>query len=182
MPIDYPQVLERRTEGEGAWTNQETILYALGVGMGADPMDEKELAFVFEKDLKALPTFASVIRARPVTSTGPEARMQLNPVLIVDGERNITFHKPVPAAAKVKTKGRVVGVFDKGKDKGARGAQRDHHHRRRLAIRSPPYWPRCSPAATAASVARRRASPSRMPYRRARPTSPSTWPPRPTRR
>ena len=119
MPIDYPQVLERRTEGEGAWTNQETMLYALGVGMGADPMDEKELAFVFEKDLKALPTFASVIRARPTSSTGPEARMQLNPVLIVDGERNITFHKPIPAAAKVKSKGRVLGVFDKGKDKGA---------------------------------------------------------------
>lgn len=118
MPIDYPQVLERRTEGEGAWTNQETMLYALGVGMGADPMDEKELAFVYERNLKALPSFASVIRSRPVTSTGPEARMQLNPVLIVDGERNITFHKPVPAEAKIKTKGRVLGVFDKG-PKGA---------------------------------------------------------------
>jgi len=118
MPIDYPQVLERRTEGEGAWTNQETMLYALGVGMGADPMDEKELAFVYERNLKALPSFASVIRSRPVTSTGPEARMQLNPVLIVDGERNITFHKPVPAEAKVKTKSRVLGVFDKG-EKGA---------------------------------------------------------------
>ena len=118
MPIDYPQVLERRTEGEGAWTNQETMLYALGVGMGADPMDEKELAFVYERNLKALPSFASVIRSRPVSSTGPEARMQLNPVLIVDGERNITFHKPVPAEAKIKTRGRVLGVFDKG-DKGA---------------------------------------------------------------
>src|SRR5580704_12541740 len=70
MPIDYPQVLERRTEGEGAWTNQETMLYALGVGMGADPMDEKELAFVYERNLKALPSFASVIRSRPVSSTG----------------------------------------------------------------------------------------------------------------
>ena len=67
MPIDYPQVLERRTEGEGAWTNQETMLYALGVGMGADPMDENELAFVYERNLKALPSFASVIRSRPVT-------------------------------------------------------------------------------------------------------------------
>jgi len=118
MPIDYPQVLERRTEGEGSWTNQETMLYALGVGMGADPMDEKELAFVYERNLKALPSFASVIRSRPVASTGPEARMQLNPVLIVDGERNITFHKPVPPEAKVKTKSRVLGVFDKG-EKGA---------------------------------------------------------------
>jgi acyl dehydratase len=66
-----------------------------------------------------LPSFASVVRSRPVTSTGPEARMQLNPVLIVDGERNITFHKPMPAAAKIKTKQRTLGVFDKGKDKGA---------------------------------------------------------------
>jgi acyl dehydratase len=119
MPIDYPQVLERRTEGEGAWTNNDAILYALGVGMGADPMDERELRFVFEKDLEALPSFASVIRTRPVSSTGPEARMQLNPVLIVDGERNITFHKPVPTNAKVKSKGRVLGVYDKGKDRGA---------------------------------------------------------------
>src|SRR6185312_8440384 len=119
MPIDYPQVLERRTEGEGAWTNQDAMLYAIGVGMGADPMDERELAFVYERNLKALPSFASVVRSRPVTSTGPEARMQLNPVLIVDGERNITFHKPMPAAAKIKTRQRTLGVYDKGKDKGA---------------------------------------------------------------
>ena len=91
MPIDYPQVLERRTEGEGAWTNQETILYALGVGMCANPMDENELPFVYERNLKALPTLASVVRSRPTSSTGAEARMQLNPVLIVDGERNITL-------------------------------------------------------------------------------------------
>jgi acyl dehydratase len=53
-----------------------------------------------------------------VTSTGG-GRMELNPLLVVDGERNITFHKPMPASAKIKTHGRVAGVFDKGKDKGA---------------------------------------------------------------
>jgi acyl dehydratase len=120
MAIDYPEVLSRRTEGESAWSDQETLLYALGVGMGADPMNEKELPFVYEGNLKALPTLASVVmnrgRGQVVAGGG---RMELNPVLIVDGERNIVFHKPFPARAKVKTKGRVAGVFDKGEGKGA---------------------------------------------------------------
>ena len=41
------------------------MLYAYGIGMGADPMDEKELAFLNEavatpRLLKIVPTFASV--------------------------------------------------------------------------------------------------------------------------
>ena len=41
------------------------MLYAYGIGLGADPMDEKELAFVNEgvaiaRPLKIVPTFASV--------------------------------------------------------------------------------------------------------------------------
>ena len=39
------------------------MLYALGIGLGADPMDEKELAFVYEKELKAVPTAATVLAA-----------------------------------------------------------------------------------------------------------------------
>ena len=31
-----------------AYTQRDTMLYALGIGMGADPMDEGELKFVFE--------------------------------------------------------------------------------------------------------------------------------------
>jgi hypothetical protein len=39
-------------------TPKDTILYALGLGVGADPMDERQLRFVYEKDLLALPTIA----------------------------------------------------------------------------------------------------------------------------
>ena len=40
------------------------MLYAYGIGLGADPMDENELAFVNEgtltpRPLKVVPTFAS---------------------------------------------------------------------------------------------------------------------------
>ena len=37
------------------YTQRDTMLYALGIGMGADPMDEGELRFVFEKQLQAVP-------------------------------------------------------------------------------------------------------------------------------
>ena len=37
------------------------MLYALGVGLGYDPVDEDQLAFVYEKNLKVLPTMAVVI-------------------------------------------------------------------------------------------------------------------------
>ena len=37
------------------------MLYALGVGLGLDPMDEGQLAFVYEKNLKVLPSMAVVL-------------------------------------------------------------------------------------------------------------------------
>jgi acyl dehydratase len=45
--------------------------------------------------------------------------MNLNRVMVVDGERDITFHKPLPSAAHITADSTVLDVFDKGKDKGA---------------------------------------------------------------
>jgi acyl dehydratase len=120
MPINYPDVLKLKTEGVPySWSDREVMLYALGIGMGSDPLDEKELLFVNEgyftkKPLKVVPTFASVC----VWGANP-GHIELNRVMSVDGERDITFHKPMPVTAKVYADSRVAGVYDKGKDKGA---------------------------------------------------------------
>jgi len=39
--------------------------------------------------------------------------------MVVDGERDITFHKPLPVSARVTADSRVLAAYDKGKDKGA---------------------------------------------------------------
>ena len=120
MPIDYDETMKLENIGQPfAWTDREAMLYALGIGMGVDPLDERELAFVNEgtlepRPLKVVPTFASV--AAWGESPGP---MDINWLMVVDGERDITFHQPLPAAARITADSRVVGVFDKGKDKGA---------------------------------------------------------------
>lgn len=120
MPIEYPAVLRLRTEAMPySWSNREVMLYAIGIGMGADPLNERELQFVNEefatpKPLKVVPTFASICvwGARPGV-------IDLNHLMVVDGERDITFHKPVPVAASVTADARINGVYDKGKEKGA---------------------------------------------------------------
>lgn len=120
MPINYEAMMAMKNIGQKyAWTDREVMLYAYGIGMGADPMDEKELAFVNEgtytpRPLKVVPTYASV--AAWGSSPG---EMNLNKLLVVDGERDITFHKPMPVAAKITADSSVLGVFDKGADKGA---------------------------------------------------------------
>ncbi len=68
MPIKYPEVMSLKTEGVPyAWSDREVMLYALGIGMGNDPLNEKELLFVNEgyftkKPLKVVPTFAVGLR------------------------------------------------------------------------------------------------------------------------
>jgi acyl dehydratase len=120
MAIDYPGILSLKRVGEAyAWTDREVMLYALGIGMGADPMDERELAYVNEgsfhaRPLKVVPTFASVA----AWGAGP-GDLGINRLMVVDGERDITFHKPLPVSARITADSRVVAVYDKGKDKGA---------------------------------------------------------------
>src|SRR5436190_21234074 len=49
MPIKYDELMALKNLGQKyAYTDREVMLYAYGIGMGADPMDETELAFANE--------------------------------------------------------------------------------------------------------------------------------------
>ncbi|HMH65522.1 MAG TPA: MaoC/PaaZ C-terminal domain-containing protein [Rhizomicrobium sp.] len=123
MPIDYDDMMQSGAIGLAArYDEKDVMLYALGVGMGRDPLDEKELSFVYENNgLKVVPTFASVINrgeAPPERQRMPQ-KSNINFMMVVDGERRITIHKPLPPKCEVIADERYLDILDKGEGKGA---------------------------------------------------------------
>lgn len=115
MPIRYPEILSMTSEpAPYKWGDRETMLYALGIGLGSDPMNETELPFVYESGLKAVPTMATVV----AWGAGPPIGSMINFLMVVHGEQKCEFHIPFPTEAEITAEGRVIGAYDKG-DKGA---------------------------------------------------------------
>lgn len=116
MAIDYEKIMKLES---GPWTvsygDRETILYALGLGMGLDPLDANELPFVYENGLKALPTQATVV----AWDNELLAKSGANFIMVVHGEERLTVHAPLPYEGTIECKGRVADCFDKGEGKGA---------------------------------------------------------------
>lgn len=114
--LDYDKIMQLKLEGEPfRYTERDTMLYALGVGFMRDPLNTKELPFVYENALRAVPSMATVL----AFAQSAIARTGANFLMLVHGEQRLTLHKPLPTAAEVIAEDRIVGAFDKGKDKGA---------------------------------------------------------------
>jgi acyl dehydratase len=131
MAIYYPDILQQRTAARTfTYGDKDVMLYALGIGLGADPMNETELAFVYERGLKVVPTAATVLaaggagsrpvegRAEPQLPPGHRAS-QINFLMVVHGEQKVELHRPLPASGTFTAEGRTIGAFDKGEGKGA---------------------------------------------------------------
>jgi acyl dehydratase len=118
MAIDYQKLKHWPfPDVEHSYRARDTMLYALGLGFGADPMDEQQLRFVYEEGLKALPTMAVVLAHSGQWSKNPETG--INWKLLLHGEQGLVIHKPLPAAATVVGRTVIDEIIDKGKDKGA---------------------------------------------------------------
>lgn len=116
MGLDYDRLIALETEETAFhYDERDTMLYALSVGMGADPMDRKELDFVYEKTLKTLPTMATVLG----WDNSLVHKAGINYLLVVHGEQRITMHKPLPPRADILVKRRIKDAIDKGADRGA---------------------------------------------------------------
>lgn len=104
-------------EVEHRYTHRDTMLYALGVGLGADPMDEAQLPFVYEAKLKMLPTMP-VVLGYPGRWTR-DLNTGIDYLKVVHGEQSLTIHKLPSPEGTVLGRTKVTGIVDKGKDKGA---------------------------------------------------------------
>jgi acyl dehydratase len=102
---------------EQIYDAKDCMLYALGVGLGHDPMNEDELAFVYEKDLKVLPTMATVLAHSGSLARNPDSG--INWVMVVNGEQGFALERPLSGEGVLIGRTKIVEVIDKGAGKGA---------------------------------------------------------------
>lgn len=118
MPLDYATVKNWRFDDvRQRYEQKDTMLYALGIGLGQDPEDAGQLRYVYEKDLQAFPTMAVVLGYPGFWVQDPRAGIDW--VKVVHGEQRLTVHAPLPTSGVVVGKSRNTHVIDKGADKGA---------------------------------------------------------------
>lgn len=115
MTIDRETLLEWPFPDQvQAYSHKDTILYALGVGLGADA---KDLPFVYEKGLRALPTMAAVLAHPGFWMADPKTGIKWRRLLHT--EQRLTLFKPLAPAATVVGRTRVLDVIDRGEGRGA---------------------------------------------------------------
>ena len=117
MPsISYDFLMaQRASDAAHAYTERDTMLYGMAVGMGRDPFDTRELDFVYERrgTLRSVPSQAvTVARHNLIYDIGLDVPQMLH------GEQKLTLHRPLPPAAEVLANHRVCEVYDRGPAKG----------------------------------------------------------------
>jgi acyl dehydratase len=92
-------------------------LYALGLNLGADPLDEDALAYVAQDP-------PAVVCTMPMALVRPGAWLR-DPAVGIDysrvvvGESALRLHAPLPPEAQIEGRHRVLRVTDKGAGRGA---------------------------------------------------------------
>ena len=117
MALNYEKLIATGVTGlEVNYGDTEAMLYAQSVGFGRDPLDRKELAYVYEQGtpLRTVPTLASALVPDMFP---PDLGWDYGRVLHV--EQRLTLYRPLPPAAKILLDKRVVEVFDRGASRGA---------------------------------------------------------------
>lgn len=117
MALNYDELMSTvQTDLPFSYTDADTMLYALSIGMGNDPLNLRELPYVYEQGepLKTVPTLATVL----VPEMFPVG-LGWDYSQILHSEQRMRLYRPLPAAADLLINKRVVDAFDRGPKLGA---------------------------------------------------------------
>ena len=116
MPINYDEIMSMTSENvEISYSDKDSILYSLGVGLGNDPMNMAELKYVYENSQVALPSMATNFQYHSPLLL----KANINFILVVHGEQKLSFTNPLPVSGDFISNAKVIGCYDKGAGKGA---------------------------------------------------------------
>jgi 3-hydroxyacyl-CoA dehydrogenase/3a,7a,12a-trihydroxy-5b-cholest-24-enoyl-CoA hydratase len=108
MPVDLSVVGKQLDATTFEYGERDVMLYALAVGAGTG-----DLPFVYEANLKVLPTFAVVPAFPALLSMTSVANV--NPIMILHGEQRIELNGPIPTRGRLTTTPTITAIYDKGK-------------------------------------------------------------------
>lgn len=118
--INYDALMAREFPTiEHSYTTKDSILYALGLGLGTDPLNPSHLRATYERavDFGALPAMVNVIGYPGFWAMEPDTGLTWQKIL--HGEQSLTMHAPLPAEGTIVGNNRITGIVDKGEGKGA---------------------------------------------------------------
>ncbi len=116
MPVDPAKAVGCvLPESKGEWSQDDVILYHLGVGAGVPATDPNELAYTYEGNLKVLPSYGVIPVSGALGSMAGIPGVDINFAMVLHGEQDLEIRKTIPTQAKVVHKSRVADIFDKGK-------------------------------------------------------------------
>ena len=118
MPIDLDEAIGAELPAvEFAWSSSDVQLYHLGLGAGADPLDQRELRYLIDDTPQVLPTFGNVAQSFHMTSAPtvkfPGIDIELSRVL--HASEAITVPGPIPPSGTGVAVTRFTDIWDKGK-------------------------------------------------------------------
>jgi acyl dehydratase len=112
MTLTYQDLLRHQSLDKAyGYDQQQVILYGLGIGLGLEPRDERQLRFVLEDNLRVFPTFASVAAwdISFVLNLGIEWPK------LIHLSQSMEIHQAFPPSARLLADNRIVEVLDKPK-------------------------------------------------------------------
>jgi acyl dehydratase len=112
LSLNLNLVSHRWDAGVRNWSSTDALLYALGVGAGAQNLST-ELAFTTENShgvvQQVLPTFPVVLRGGNGPSFGDVDFAQM-----LHAEQGVTILGPIPVEGSVRIASCITGIYDKG--------------------------------------------------------------------
>jgi len=117
MALDYDHLMATSVvDLPLSYRDTESMLYALSIGMGRDPLDRRELPYVSECDgpPSTMPSMATILVPDMFP---PDLGWDFSQVL--HAEQRMQLHRPLPPAADLLINKHISTVYDRGPKLGA---------------------------------------------------------------
>ncbi|MBT3369289.1 MAG: hypothetical protein HOA08_13515 [Rhodospirillaceae bacterium] len=112
MTLTYQDLLRHQSLDKSySYDEAQVILYGLGIGLGLEPTNERQLQFVLEDNLAVFPTFASVA----AWDIAFVLELGIEWPKLIHLSQGMEIHQAFPLSAQLRADNRIVGAVDKPK-------------------------------------------------------------------